>query len=91
MKADKDKAEEVKRCHYVALGADDNPKTLGDVNIPKGANGSQVKTQLGVPMEYILRRQATGEVIQNNDDVYDKVQDGDKLLLNPPTKVGLEY
>ncbi|MBI4999990.1 MAG: hypothetical protein HZB92_00465 [Euryarchaeota archaeon] len=88
MKPDKDKTDEVKQCHAVVIGADDNPENIQNLNIPKGATGAQVKTQLGKPLDYVLRRQESGEVIQNSDEVYQKVKEGDKLLLNPLTRVG---
>jgi len=88
----KNKEEEsdnvLKRCHLVVLGADDNPENVHDVNIPPNTTGAQLKTELELPLEMILRRQANGEVIANNDDVFTKVEEGDKLLVNPPVKVG---
>ncbi len=94
LKGKKGKEQEIsgtKKCHVVILGADDNPKNLQDANIPPKATGAQVKTQLGLPLEYVLRRQATGEVLNNGDDIFDKIEDGDKLLLNPKTKVGQSH
>ena len=94
-KSKKDKEQgnnEMKKVHIVVIGTENDPnspKSMNDGNIPPRTSGADLKTQLGLDLDFILRRRSTGEVINNTDDVYQKIDgEGEKLLLNPPAFIG---